>query len=264
MHLVSFAGGFGRLEEDTIVPLGPDLVESLAQGFRVEGEPVPSSSVRLLAPVPNPGKIVAVGLNYRDHAAETGTPLPSEPPLFAKFANSVIGDGDFIRIPPAAAAQADWEAELGVVIGRPARRVSKERALDYVAGYMCVNDVSARDLQAATTQWMRGKAIDTFMPCGPWLVTTDEIPDPQSLRIQCIVNGEVKQDSSTSQMSWGVADLVSFLSQTMTLMPGDIIATGTPPGVGLARKPPQFLHDGDTVEVVVEGLGRLTNRVVFE
>ena len=264
MRLVSFAGGFGRLEDDAIVPLGSNLVEYLAQSVAVEGDPVPYRSVSLLAPVPNPGKIIAVGLNYRDHAAETGTPLPSEPPLFAKFANSVIGDGDVIRVPAVAAAQADWEAELGVVIGMPARRVSKASALDYVAGYMCVNDVSARDLQAATTQWTRGKAIDTFMPCGPWLVTRDEIADPQSLRIQCFVNGEVKQDSSTSQMSWGVADLVSFLSETMTLMPGDVIATGTPPGVGLARKPPQFLQDGDRVEVVVEGLGRLTNLVVFE
>lgn len=247
-----------------IVPLGPDLVEYLARGVRVEGDPMPRKSVRLLAPVPNPGKIIAVGLNYRDHAAETGTPLPSEPPLFAKFANSVIGDGDVIRVPRAAAAQADWEAELGVVIGRPSRRVTKASALDYVAGYMCVNDVSARDLQAATSQWMRGKAIDNFMPCGPWLATTDDIHDPQSLRIQCFVNGEVKQDSSTSQMSWGVAELVSFLSQTMTLMPGDIIATGTPPGVGLAQTPPQFLRDGDQVQVAIEGLGRLTNQVAFE
>lgn len=263
MRLVSYRGGFGRLEEGQVVPLGRDILEFLRDGQSHEGEALPLNSVHLAAPVPQPGKIVAIGFNYRDHAAETGTPMPSEPTLFPKYGNSVIGDGDVIRV-PRLTAEPDWEAELGVVIGRTAKRIKSDEALEHVAGYMCINDVSARDLQRATTQWTRGKTIDTFMPCGPWLVTPDEVPDPQSLQIQCFVNGHVKQDSSTSQMYWGVADLISFLSQTMTLYPGDVISTGTPPGVGVGRKPQEWLQDGDEVEVVVEGLGRLRNRVVFE
>ena len=187
--------------------------------------------MRLRAPVPKPGKIVAIGLNYRDHAAESGQPIPEEPILFAKFANSVIGPGEAIQI-PRATDRADYEAELGVVIGRTAREVARDDALSVVAGYTCVNDVSARDLQLRVSQWTRGKAIDTFLPMGPWLVTPDEIPDPGHLAIRCVLNGDVMQDSNTDQMIFGVAELVSFISQTITLEPGDVIATGTPPGVG--------------------------------
>ena len=260
MKLVSFEGGFGRVEGNEVVRMGPDLVTYLSAGEAHDGARVPLADVRLLAPVPRPGKVIGIGLNYRDHAAESGQPIPAEPILFPKFANSVIGPGEPIVVPPAT-AQPDYEAELGVVIGRVARNVAVEDALTFVVGYTCVNDVSARDLQFVSSQWMLGKAIDTFLPAGPWLVTTDEIPDPQRLRISCVLNGRTMQDSSTEQMVFGVAELVSYLSRTMTLEPGDLIATGTPPGVGFARKPPVWLEDGDEITVQIEGIGSLTNPV---
>jgi 2-keto-4-pentenoate hydratase/2-oxohepta-3-ene-1,7-dioic acid hydratase in catechol pathway len=260
MKLVSFAGGFGRVEGEGVLPLGDDLVSWLEGAPVVEGVATPLDSLRLRAPVPRPGKIFGVGLNYRDHAEETGQPVPEVPILFAKFANSVIGPGQPIVV-PAATRRPDYEAELGVVIGSSAREVSVDDALGHVAGYLCCNDVSARDLQTATSQWTRGKAIDTFLPCGPWLVTSDEVPDPQALGIRCMLNGEVMQDSSTGQMVFGVAELVSFISQACSLEPGDLIATGTPPGVGFARTPPVWLHDGDEVTVEIDGLGALTNPV---
>jgi 2,4-didehydro-3-deoxy-L-rhamnonate hydrolase len=260
MRLVSFDGGFGSLEGDVVVPLGDDLVAHLAGEPPTRGEPVPLGQLRLRAPVPAPGKIVAVGLNYRDHAAEAGLEIPPEPTLFAKFANSVIGPGDPIVVPPVT-TKPDYEAELGVVIGHRTRDVDVGNALACVAGYMCVNDVSARDLQNRTAQWTRGKAIDTFLPCGPCLVTTDELPDPQQLAIRCLVNEEVLQDSRTDQMVWGVAELISFLSQTMTLEPGDLIATGTPAGVGFARTPRRYLQHGDRVTIEIDTIGRLTNPV---
>jgi 2-keto-4-pentenoate hydratase/2-oxohepta-3-ene-1,7-dioic acid hydratase in catechol pathway len=260
MRLVTFDGGFGRVEGDRVIPMGPDLVGYLATGEAADGEAVALAEVRLLAPVPRPGKVIGIGLNYRDHAAESGQPIPSAPILFPKFANSVIGPGEAIVVPPET-EQPDYEAELGVVIGRTAHRVSQADALSYVAGYTCVNDVSARDLQFESSQWMLGKAIDTFLPCGPWLVTPDEIPDPQALGIRLTLNGEELQSSSTAQMVFGVAELVASLSRTMTLEPGDLIATGTPPGVGFARKPPVWLRDGDEVTVEIEGIGALTNPV---
>jgi 2,4-diketo-3-deoxy-L-fuconate hydrolase len=260
MKLVSFAGGFGRVEGEEVLPMGGDLVSWLEGAPVVEGPARPLDSVRLLAPVPRPGKIFGVGLNYRDHAEETGQPVPEVPILFAKFANSVVGPGEPIVV-PAATRRPDYEAELGVVIGSTAREVSVGDALGHVAGYLCCNDVSARDLQTATSQWTRGKAIDTFLPCGPWLVTSDEVPDPQVLGIRCVVNGEVMQDSRTDQMVFGVAELVSFISQACTLEPGDLIATGTPPGVGFARTPPVWLRDGDEVTIQIDGLGALTNPV---
>ncbi len=244
MRLVSFEGGFGRLEGESVVPMGLDLVDFLASGDTEDGEPVAASSVRLLAPVPRPPKIIGIGLNYRDHAAESGQPMPEEPILFAKFASSVIGPGEEIVV-PRETTQPDYEAELGVVIGRVAKGVSDADALDYVAGYTCANDVSARDLQLAVSQWTRGKAVDTF------------------LTIRCLVNGEVVQDSSTQQMVFSVAELVSTISRTLTLEPGDVIATGTPPGIGMARTPPRWLQDGDEVTVEIERLGALTNRVRF-
>lgn len=260
MRLVSFVGGFGRVEGADVIPMGADLVSWLA------GEPAHDSAPRrladlvLLAPVPRPGKIVCVGLNYRDHAAETGKPVPTEPVLFAKFANSVVPDGATVAI-PAATQEVDWEAELGVVIGRRASRVSPGEALDHVAGYTCLNDLSARDLQRSGGQWTRGKAIDGFLPMGPCLVTAAAVPDPSALAISCTVNGEVVQDSSTKEMVFGVAELVSIISQTMTLEPGDCIATGTPPGVGMARTPPWFLAAGDQVVVEIERIGRLTTHI---
>ena len=261
MRLVSFVGGFGRIEGQDVVPMGTDLVAYLA------GEPARESDSRVITGVaqlpviPSPHKIICVGLNYRDHAAEAGQPIPDHPPLFAKFSNSLIGPGEPIYLPEIAPDQVDYEAELGVVMGRRASRVGVESALDYVAGYVCANDVSARDLQFQTSQWLRGKAIDSFLPIGPWLVTRDEISDPQDLQIECLVNGELLQDSNTRHMIFGVADLVSIISRTITLMPGDIICTGTPSGVGAARKPPRFLAAGDEITVRIEGLGELTNRV---
>ena len=263
MRLVSFEGGFGRVEDDEIVPMGPDLVRYLATGEAADATPVPLGSVRVLAPVPRPGKVVCIGLNYRDHAEESGLPLPEVPILFPKFANSVIGPDAPIVLPPET-TEPDYEAELGVVIGRTAHRVAKEHALAYVAGYTCMNDVSARDLQNRTSQWMLGKAIDTFLPCGPWLVTADEIPDPQALAIRLRLNGLELQSSSTEQMVFGVAELVASVSRTMTLEPGDLLATGTPPGVGFARTPPVWLADGDVVEVEIEGIGTLSNPVRTE
>lgn len=259
MRLVSYVGGYGRLEGGAVVPMGADLVAFLAgRGLPSDGGvPVRLQDLAVLAPIPRPGKIICVGLNYRDHAAETGKPVPPEPVLFAKFANSVVADGATVAI-PAATKEADWEAELGVVIGRTAQQVTPAEALSHVAGYTCINDLSARDLQRSTSQWLRGKAIDGFLPIGPCLVTTDEVPDPQDLAISCTLNGQQVQGSSTAQMVFGVAEIISFVSQTMTLEPGDVIATGTPPGVGMAMSPPRFLVPGDELVVEIEGLGRLT------
>ena len=213
--------------------------------------------------IPRPGKIVCVGLNYRDHAAEGGMDLPKAPLLFAKWANTLIGDGDAIVLPPES-KQVDYEAELGVVIGAKAKRVSEGDALDHVAGYICVNDVSARDLQFADGQWTRGKSPDTFCPVGPRLVPREEIADPQALAIRCLVNGQVLQDSSTAQMIFSVAEIIAYTSQIITLEPGDLIATGTPAGVGVFRDPKVLLSDGDEVAVEIEGVGTLTNPVTKE
>jgi 2-keto-4-pentenoate hydratase/2-oxohepta-3-ene-1,7-dioic acid hydratase in catechol pathway len=207
------------------------------------------------------GKIICAGMNYRDHAEETGLAVPEQPVLFAKWPNALIGPGEPIVL-SALSTQVDYEAELGVVIGRRSRDLSVEDALDAVGGYVCVNDVSARDLQFADGQWTRAKSLDTFCPVGPRLVPAADIPDPQALRIRCLVNGEALQDSSTAQMVFGVAELVSFASRGMTLEPGDLIATGTPAGVGFTRKPPIFLKPGDEVTIEIEGIGELTNPVV--
>ncbi|HTZ86021.1 MAG TPA: fumarylacetoacetate hydrolase family protein [Solirubrobacteraceae bacterium] len=217
------------------------------------------ADVRLLAPVPDPEKIVCLGLNYRDHAAEAGQEIPAAPMWFAKFANSLIGSGEPIVLPPAHAEHVDYEAELAVVIGRPALRVPAERALDYVAGAMPFNDVSARDLQFQNPLWCSGKAIDTFAPCGPALVTLDEIGDLQSLRLRTRIDGEVVQQGTTANQIFGVAETIAWLSRTMTLKPGDIVATGTPAGVGASQG--RFLREGQVVEVEVEGLGAVSNHV---
>jgi 2-keto-4-pentenoate hydratase/2-oxohepta-3-ene-1,7-dioic acid hydratase in catechol pathway len=211
-------------------------------------------------PIERPQKIVCVGLNYRDHAEEQGVPLPEWPILFSKWPNTLIGPGESI-VMPAISEQIDYEAELGVVIGSRVKGVSAENALEAVAGYLCLNDVSARDLQFGDKQWTRGKSPDTFCPVGPNLVPAAEVPDPQSLRIRAILNGEVLQDSTTANMVFGVAEIVSFISQAITLEPGDLIATGTPAGVGVFRDPPVFLKPGDEITIEIEGLGALTNPV---
>jgi 2-keto-4-pentenoate hydratase/2-oxohepta-3-ene-1,7-dioic acid hydratase in catechol pathway len=217
--------------------------------------------LELLAPVPRPGKVVCVGRNYAEHAAETGAPVPDRPQLFAKWANAVVGPGaDVVHHP--ITAQLDYEAELVVVIGRQARRVPEARALEVVLGYTCGDDVSARDLQFGDTQWVRGKALDTFAPTGPWIVTSDEIPDPQSLAIRATVNGEVRQDDTTANMLFGVARLIAFITEAITLEAGDLIFTGTPPGVGHGMHPPRYLAVGDHVRVEIERIGAIEHTIV--
>ncbi|HUR78601.1 MAG TPA: fumarylacetoacetate hydrolase family protein [Acidimicrobiales bacterium] len=211
-----------------------------------------------------PSKVLAIGLNYADHAGEQSVEPPSAPLIFVKTNNSICFDGDTIRWAGADSSQVDYEAELAVVIGARARRVSEADALDYVFGYTCCNDVSARDAQFGDKQWVRGKSFDTFCPLGPYVVTAEEIPDPQTLAIRCRVNGETLQDANTSQMIFGVAELIAYCSRFMTLEVGDIIATGTPSGVGFARNPPIFLKDGDVCEIDIENIGVLTNRCVVE
>src|ERR671914_673092 len=213
-----------------------------------------------MVPIERPGKIVCLGLNYRDHAEEQGLEPPDEPLLFAKWPNALIGPGDPIVIPPLV-GKCDYEAELGVVIGRRVSRASVENALDAVRGYVCANDVSARDLQFKDGQWTRGKSVDTFCPVGP-LVPAAEITDPHALGIRAIVSGEVLQDSTTANLIFGVDEIISFASQTMTLEPGDLILTGTPAGVGIFRDPQRLLQPGDEVTIEIEGLGSLTNPVV--
>jgi 2-keto-4-pentenoate hydratase/2-oxohepta-3-ene-1,7-dioic acid hydratase in catechol pathway len=214
-----------------------------------------------LAPVPDPEKIVCLGLNYRDHAAEANLPLPVAPMLFAKYRNSLVGPSADIVLPEASEV-VDYEAELAVVIGATCKDVSEADALAYVAGVTGFNDVSARDLQLQTSQWMAGKAIDTFAPCGPVLVTLDEIDDIQRLGLRARVNGTTVQDGTTADMIFPVAQTVAHLSRLMTLVPGDIIATGTPAGVGFKRDPQVLLNDGDVVEVEIDGIGVLRNPVV--
>jgi 2-keto-4-pentenoate hydratase/2-oxohepta-3-ene-1,7-dioic acid hydratase in catechol pathway len=219
-----------------------------------------AKSVKILAPVPYPGKIICAGLNYRDHALESNLPIPESPIVFSKFTTSIIGHSENIILPPLS-EKTDYEAELAVVIGRRAKNVSKADAFNYVLGYTNFNDVSERGFQFADGQWQRGKSCDTFAPMGAFIATKDEIPDPHNLSIEFRLNGETLQKSNTDQLIFDIPDLISFLSETITLEPGDIIATGTPPGVGFARKPPIFLKNGDVVEVEIEKLGVLLNKV---
>jgi 2-keto-4-pentenoate hydratase/2-oxohepta-3-ene-1,7-dioic acid hydratase in catechol pathway len=216
------------------------------------------------APVDDPQKVVCVGLNYRDHAEEGDNEIPDEPVLFSKFPTSVVGPEDAVRWDPDYTEKVDYEAELVAVIGERARRVDPEDALDHVAGFTVGNDVSARDLQHGDGQWVRGKSLDTFAPTGPDLVTTDEVGDPHDLDIFAEINGERLQESSTENLIFGVDELISFCSQAFTLEPGDLVFTGTPPGVGVYREPPVLLGDGDSVTIGVEGVGELTNEFETE
>jgi len=220
---------------------------------------VPEDDVRVGLPF-KPSNVICVGLNYRDHAAESGVPLPERPVLFAKLTGCIIAPGEPVVLPPDT-NEVDFEAELAVVIGRRCRGVSASEALEYVAGYTCLNDVSARDFQRGDGQWVRAKSQDTFGPMGPYLVTGEDVPDPQGLPIRCWVNGQLLQDSNTDKMIFGVRELVAFISRGITLAPGDVISTGTPHGVGFARKPPVFLESGDEVVIEVEGVGQLSNPV---
>jgi acylpyruvate hydrolase len=227
------------------------------------GAALARAAVTLLPPVPDPGRIVCIGLNYRDHAAEVKLDLPAHVAAFAKWNNVLVGDGAPVVI-PRESDKVDYEAELAFVIGRRARHVAEADAYAYVAGYTCFNDVSVRDYQARTSQWTMGKNFDTHGPCGPWLVTRDEIADPHALRIRCSVDGETLQDSNTAQLVFGIPRLVAELSAVMTLEPGDIVATGTPAGVGLSRTPRRWLRAGERVRVEIEGVGALENPLVAD
>ncbi|HSJ74329.1 MAG TPA: fumarylacetoacetate hydrolase family protein [Miltoncostaeaceae bacterium] len=248
----------GSIEDEMVVPLaGRDVADALDGTPEPAGAPVPLDGLELLAPLA-PGKLIGVGLNYRDHAAETGAALPSEPLLFAKLPSSVTGPaGPVVR--PGYTEELDYEGELAVVIGSRARDVPRERALSHVFGYAVMNDVTARDRQRAEPQWLRAKGGDTFAPFGPWVTTADEVPDPQVLSIRTTVNGDLRQDGSTADMVFAVDALVAWCSGSFTLEPGDVITTGTPAGVGVARG--SFLAPGDRVRVEIEGLGALENTV---
>jgi 2-keto-4-pentenoate hydratase/2-oxohepta-3-ene-1,7-dioic acid hydratase in catechol pathway len=241
--------------------------EALARAARAAARPqpditYPAESAVFLPPIPDPQKIICLGLNYKDHAAESGMPVPEEPVLFSKFPSALIGHRAAIELPPES-QQVDYEAELVAVIGKRARRIPQEHALACVAGYAIGHDVSARDwqLHKPGKQWLAGKTFDTFAPLGPELVTADEVKNPHNLRIQLRLNGHTMQDSSTAQLIFPVDFVVAYLSRIMTLEPGDLIFTGTPPGVGMARKPPVYLQNGDQVEVEIESLGTLENAV---
>jgi 2-keto-4-pentenoate hydratase/2-oxohepta-3-ene-1,7-dioic acid hydratase in catechol pathway len=241
--------------------LGRDGLATLA-ALDLSSLPAVPQPGRIAPPYSGIGKFICVGLNYADHAAESGLPVPAEPVLFMKASSAVIGCNDPVVL-PRESNKSDWEVELGVVIGTKARYVSQEQALDYVAGYCVVNDLSEREYQLERGgQWDKGKGCDTFGPIGPWLVTSDEVPDPQNLDLWLEVNGERCQDGNTRTMVFGVATLVSYISRFMTLYPGDIISTGTPPGVGLGRKPePVFLKPGDTMRLGIAGLGEQSQTV---
>ena len=236
-----------------------DEALAFVRSSRGESNAVPLSGVHLACPVAS-RKIAAVGLNYKDHALEAGLKIPSVPLCFAKFTSSLSGPFDPIQL-PAEDSQVDFEGELGVIIGQRARRVAESDAMGHVAGYVVFNDVSARRWQFDDGQWTRGKSCDTFAPNGPFLVTADEVPDPGALRITTRLNGEIMQDSNTNQLIFNIPKIVSYFSHSFTLDPGDLIATGTPAGVGFSRKPPVYLNDGDVVEVEIERIGRISNRV---
>jgi 2-keto-4-pentenoate hydratase/2-oxohepta-3-ene-1,7-dioic acid hydratase in catechol pathway len=254
-------GGIGTLDE--LLAAGPAVRETVATitlaDLPAAIEIGPGS---LAAPLGAPSKIACVGLNYHDHCRETGMDPPDRPLIFAKFASSLIGPDEAITWDPEVTQQVDWEAELAVVVGSTVHRASPEEAMEGVFGYTAANDVSARDVQFSDVQWVRGKSLDTFCPVGPWVVTAEEFGDPQTKALRCRVDEETKQDSNTAEMIFGVAEILSFLSHSCTLVPGDLVLTGTPWGCGGFRKPPVFLAPGETVEVEVEGVGTLRNPVI--
>ncbi len=252
--------GCGDLK--SVLALGNDVCASIGK-WTSSAASLPLDSVRLMAPVPHPHKLICVGLNYRDHAIESKMEIPKVPTIFNKFATSVVGPGDSIVLPKVS-TQPDYEAEFAFVIGRGGRNIPAENWRDHVFGYTIVNDVSARDYQMSTSQWLMGKTFDTFAPMGPWIVSADEIPDPHTLDIRMTINGEVLQDSNTRELIFKVPELVAYLSSVFTLEPGDIVSTGTPAGVGFARKPPRLLKAGDECVVSVQGIGELRNPVVAE
>ncbi|GIP22526.1 fumarylacetoacetate hydrolase family protein [Paenibacillus sp. J22TS3] len=257
-----------RFDMDRLLTAGEQEVQALrayAEGLIHSGDVLflHEEQIRYAPCVPNSRKIICIGLNYRRHAEESGMNPPEEPLLFSKFSNALAAHQEDIEL-PAESRQVDYEAELGIVIGRKVRNISKEDALSAVFGYCCANDLSARDLQFRSSQWLLGKSCDGFAPCGPYLITADEVPSPNKLEIRTLVNGEVRQSSNTSDMIFHCDEIISYISRHMTLEPGDLILTGTPEGVimGLPESERVWLRDGDTVTVEIEGLGSLTNRLV--
>jgi 2-keto-4-pentenoate hydratase/2-oxohepta-3-ene-1,7-dioic acid hydratase in catechol pathway len=256
----------GRLPNDmrAFLEMGEpamELAREIAAAKPVEA--VPLSTVKLMAPILNPSKVIAIGQNYMDHIREQNAKVPTIAVMFTKYPSSIIGPGDDIRWDPEVTSKVDYEAELAVVVGKTAKNVSEADAFDYIAGYTICHDVSARDLQMEKgDQWVMGKSLDTFCPLGPALVTKDEIADPHNLSIKCILNGQTMQDSNTKELIFKIPYLMAYLSRGITLLPGDVITTGTPDGVGVFRKPPVFLKNGDSVTIEIEGLGQLTNRCV--
>lgn len=249
----------------SLLSLGPEGLNRAKRAVE-SGKAIPKHDVtKILSPIYPAGKIICIGLNYADHAAETGAEIPAQPIVFNKFPTALCGDGDPILL-PAESTKVDYEAELVAVIGIGGRRISEANAMEHVAGYCCGHDVSARDWQKGTPggQWLLGKTFDSFAPLGPDLVTADEVPDPHNLKVQMRLNGETMQDSSTAQLIFNIPQLVAHVSKICTLNAGDLIYTGTPPGVGMARKPPVFLKDGDVCEIEIESIGLLTNPVVAD
>ena len=256
------AGFLSTLEFVKHDRLAWDKVEKLVADAPKE-QRYPLSAVRLLAPIQRPSKLICVGLNYMDHAKETGAEVPKVPTIFNKFATAVIGPGDDIVLPRVSKSP-DYEAELAFVIGKGGRHIAAENWKDHVFGYTIMNDVSARDYQKATSQWLMGKTFDTFAPLGPWIVTADEIADPHDLNIELEISGEILQDSNTHELIFKIPDLIAFLSSAFTLEPGDIVSTGTPAGVGFTRKPPRYLKAGEEVIVRIQNIGELRNPIVAE
>ena len=237
--------------------------DKTVEQWKKHGKVSALEDVLLCAPVPRPGKLICIGLNYRDHASESNLSIPTSPIVFSKFSTAIVGPEAPVVI-PAGSEKADYEAELAFIMGRVAKNVSREKALQHVFGYTCLNDVSERGYQFADSQWQRAKSCDTFAPMGPYVVTGDEVPRPDDLAIKLRLNGETMQDSRTSQLIFDIPRLIEFISRVITLEPGDVIATGTPAGVGFARKPPVFLKPGDRMEVEIEGLGVLANPVAAQ
>lgn len=259
LHIDPADGIFGSMRR--FLEAVPNLAQLSSIMERHQQEMFGLEEVEVLAPILDPSKVIGIGLNYRDHAVESQMAIPEEPIFFTKFASSIIGNGQPIIL-PRLSKEVDYEAELAVVIGRGGKDIPEEEALQHVAGYTVFNDVSARDLQFRGGQWVKGKALDTFAPIGPFLVTADAISDPQQLGIKLWLNGKLMQNSNTNQLIFSISQLISFLSQLFTLEAGDIIATGTPPGVGFARKPPVFLKPGDEVRIEIEQIGTLVNPVI--
>lgn len=257
--LLDKLGVGGSLEK--LISLGNDSLAKINANLKTFSDFIPFEEEQLDAPLRNPGKIAAIGLNYIDHASESKMELPKHPLVFTKFNSSITGPFDPIIIPSSLTNKVDYEVELGVVIGKRAKNVNKDSALDYVFGYTVINDVSARDLQFDDGQWVRAKSLDTFCPIGPFIVTSDEINEPQNLQLTCSINGEILQNASTKDMIFSVAGLISILSQSFVFEPGDIISTGTPSGVGFIRKPPIYLKNEDILVTEVQKIGKLFNKV---